>query len=65
MKSCVLSWSIYDFGTDDDNDNVDEAEPTGAHSSGMMRMGKKTVTCEKNGKGSSSKKLVKKSEDER
>ena len=32
-------WLIYDFGTNDVDVNVDEVEPTGAHSSGMTRMG--------------------------
>ena len=45
-KSRVL-WLIYDFGTDDSSDNVGEVEPAGAHGSGMMRMGNKTVVSEK------------------
>ena len=59
------SWSIYNFGTDNDHDNVDEVAPTGAHSSGMIRMGKKTVAGENNGKGSSGEKLVKRCEGKR
>ena len=48
MKNCVPQ-SIYDFGTDNDNDNVGEVKPARAHGSGMMRMGNKTVTSEKGG----------------
>ena len=40
MKSSML-WSIYDFGTTNDNENVGEVEPAGAHGSSMTRMGKK------------------------
>ena len=61
MKSHML-WSIYDFGTDNDSDNVEKVEPARAHSSGMMRMGNKTVVSEK---GRSIKKLAMRCEGER
>ena len=48
--------------TDNDNDNVGEVEPGRAHSSGMMRMGNKTVTSEK---GTSIEKLVMRCEGKR
>ena len=57
-----VPWSIYDFGTDNDNDNVGEVEPARAHGSGMMRMGNKTVASEK---GRSIEKLVMRCEGER
>ena len=60
-KSHAL-WSIYDFGTDDDSDNVGEVKPAGAQGSGMMRMGYKTVMSEK---GRSIKKLVTRHKGER
>ena len=60
-KSHAL-WSIYDFGTDDDSDNVGEVKPAGAQGSGMMRMGNKTVMSEK---GRSIKKLVTRHKGER
>ena len=32
MKSHVPSWLIYNFGSDNDRNSVDEVVPTGAHS---------------------------------
>ena len=61
MKNCVPQ-SIYDFGTDNDNDNVGEVKPARAHGSGMMRMGNKTVGSEK---GRSLEKLVTRRSEER
>ena len=57
-----MLWSIYDFGTDNDNDNVGEVVPAVAHGSGIMRMSNKTVTSEK---GRSIEKLVMRCEGER
>ena len=55
-------WLTYDFGTDNDNDNVGEVEPARAHGSGRMRMGNKTVASKK---GRSIEKLAMRCEGER